>query len=165
MEAPASLGWITIDCDDADAQAKFYREALGWEITFSEGPYSGISDGTITIEFNAVEGYQRPQWPDSGGAKQFHLELMVDDLDKAAAELLAAGAAQPQFQPGGDASACSPIRPVTRSASSIEPWPARTDCSDRSCPRSAGNTAIRPRADRASRRGADGRTSSADRFR
>jgi predicted enzyme related to lactoylglutathione lyase len=102
MEAPASLGWITIDCDDADAQAKFYREALGWEITFSEGPYSGISDGTITIEFNAVEGYQRPQWPDQGGAKQFHLELMVDDLDQAAAQLLAAGAAQPQFQPGGE---------------------------------------------------------------
>ena len=53
------------------------------------------------IEFNAVEGYQRPQWPDTGGAKQFHLEFMVDDLDKAADALRAAGAAQPQFQPGG----------------------------------------------------------------
>ena len=127
MEAPASLGWITIDCDDADAQAKFYREALGWEITFSEGPYSGISDGTITIEFNAVEGYQRPQWPDIGGAKQFHLELMVDDLDKAAADQLAAGAARIYSNPAANAFACSPIRPVTRSASSIEPWPARTD--------------------------------------
>ena len=101
-QAPASLGWITIDCDDADAQATFYSRALGWEITFSEGPYSGISDGRLTIEFNAVEGYQRPQWPDHGGAKQFHLELMVDDLDQAAESLLAAGAAQPQFQPGGD---------------------------------------------------------------
>ncbi len=101
MEAIASLGWITIDCDDADAQAQFYRAALGWEITFSEGPYSGISDGSITIEFNAVEGYQRPQWPDIGGAKQFHLELMVDDLDKAAAALRAVGAGQPEFQPGG----------------------------------------------------------------
>ena len=101
MDALASLGWITIDCDDADAQAQFYHEALGWEITFSEGPYSGISDGSLTIEFNAVEGYQRPQWPDIGGAKQFHLELMVDDLDQTAAALLAAGAAQPEFQPGG----------------------------------------------------------------
>ena len=101
-QAPASLGWITIDCDDADAQATFYSRALGWEITFSEGPYSGISDGRLTIEFNAVEGYQRPQWPDHGGAKQFHLELMVDDLDQAAESLLTAGAAQPQFQPGGD---------------------------------------------------------------
>lgn len=100
VAAPASLGWITIDCDDAAAQATFYREALGWEITFSEGPYSGISDGTITIEFNAVEGYRPPQWPDTGGSKQFHLELMVDDLDQAAETLIAAGAAQPQFQPG-----------------------------------------------------------------
>lgn len=101
MNALASLGWITIDCDDAEKQAGFYREALGWEITFSEGAYSGISDGSLTIEFNAVEGYQRPQWPDTGGAKQFHLELMVDDLDKAATALLEAGAGQPEFQPGG----------------------------------------------------------------
>jgi len=102
MAAVASLGWITIDCDDAGAQAEFYRTALGWEITFSEGPYSGITDGVVTIEFNAVEGYQPPQWPDLGGAKQFHLELMVDDLGEAAAALLEAGAAQPEFQPGGE---------------------------------------------------------------
>ncbi len=102
MAALASLGWITIDCDDAKAQADFYHEALGWEITFAEGPYSGISDGSVTIEFNAVEGYQAPQWPDVGGAKQFHLELMVDDLDEAAAVLIAAGAAQPEFQPGAE---------------------------------------------------------------
>jgi len=102
MTAVASLGWITIDCDDAGAQAEFYRTALGWEITFSEGPYSGITDGVVTIEFNAVEGYQPPQWPDLRGAKQFHLELMVDDLGEAAAALLGAGAAQPEFQPGGE---------------------------------------------------------------
>lgn len=101
MDAVASLGWITIDCDDADAQAQFYSRALGWEITFSEGPYAGISDGSMTIEFNAVQGYRRPQWPDTGGAKQFHLELMVDDLEEAASSLLAAGAGQPEFQPGG----------------------------------------------------------------
>lgn len=101
MTATASLGWLTIDCADASAQAEFYSTALGWEITFNEGPYSGISDGTTTIEFNAVEGYRPPQWPDQGGAKQFHLELMVDDLIEAAAALLAAGAAQPEFQPGG----------------------------------------------------------------
>jgi predicted enzyme related to lactoylglutathione lyase len=101
-QAPASLGWITIDCHDAAVQAEFYRDALGWEITFSEGPYSGISDGTFTIEFNAVEGYQPPRWPDVGGAKQFHLELLVDDLDEAAGLMIANGAAQPDFQPGGD---------------------------------------------------------------
>ena len=100
--ALASLGWITIDCADAAAQAEFYAAALGWKITFSEGPYSGISDGSLTIEFNAIEGYQPPSWPDEHGSKQFHLELMVDSLDDAAATLLAAGAAQPEFQPGGD---------------------------------------------------------------
>lgn len=102
MTAPASFGWITIDCSDADAQATFYATALGWDIPVNEGPYSAVSNGDLTIEFTAVEGYQPPQWPDEGGKKQFHLELMVDDLDEAAGTLLAAGAAQPEFQPGGE---------------------------------------------------------------
>ena len=104
MAAVASLGWITIDCAEgqAQAQAEFYAGALGWEITFSEGPYSGISDGTTTFEFNAIEGYQPPSWPDEFGQKQFHLELMVDSLDDAAATLISSGAEQPEFQPGGE---------------------------------------------------------------
>ena len=106
MNALASLGWITIDCDDAERQAQFYREALGWEITFSEGPYSGISDGSLTIEFNAVEGYQRPQWPDTGGAKQFHLELMVDDLDKTGLPYSRPAPASQSFNPAAHVSGC-----------------------------------------------------------
>ena len=102
MTAPASFGWITIDCSDADAQARFYATALEWDITVNEGPYSAVSNGDLTIEFTAVDGYQPPQWPDEGGRKQFHLELMVDDLDEAAGTLLAAGATQPEFQPGGE---------------------------------------------------------------
>lgn len=96
MDALASLGWITIDCDDADAQAQFFRETLGWETTLGEGPNPGISDGSITIECNAVEGLAGHR-----RGEAVPLELMVDDLDKAAAALLAAGAAQPEFQPGG----------------------------------------------------------------
>ena len=81
----------------------------------------------VTIEFDAVEGYQPPQWPDRAGRTSSTSKLIVDDLDQAAETLIAAGAAQPQFQPGGHSSACSPIRPVTRSASSVGPCRARTD--------------------------------------
>ncbi len=102
MAGTASFGWISIDCADASAQARFYGAALGWDVTLDEGPYGAVSDGTSTIEFLAVEGYRPPQWPDEHGAKQFHLDLVVDDLDEAAATLLAAGAAQPDFQPGGE---------------------------------------------------------------
>ena len=102
MPPTASFGWFTIDCSDANAQAVFYSAALGWEVTVNEGPYSAISDGTLTIEFTAVEGYRPPTWPDEGGAKQFHLDLMVDDLDEAATTLIEAGAAQPEYQPGGE---------------------------------------------------------------
>lgn len=64
--------------------------------------WRAFSDSSLTIEFNAIEGYQPPSWPDEHGGKRFHLELMVDSLDDAAATLIAAGAAQPEFQPGGN---------------------------------------------------------------
>ena len=30
MAGIASLGWLTVDCADASAQAHFYATALGW---------------------------------------------------------------------------------------------------------------------------------------
>jgi hypothetical protein len=45
-----------------------------------------------------VPDYQAPGWPDAG--KQAHLDLKVADIDRAVAELVGAGAAKPEFQPG-----------------------------------------------------------------
>ena len=102
MTAIASLGWLTIDCDDAGAQAEFYASALGWEITFSEGPVLRDQRRHDHDRVQRRRGLPAPELAGRGRAKQFHLELMVDDLDAAAAELIAAGAAQPEFQPGGE---------------------------------------------------------------
>ncbi|WP_173075382.1 VOC family protein [Phytohabitans rumicis] len=102
MTAIANLVMVNIDGPDPAALARFYHQVLGWEVTHSEHEYAMISDGTTSIGFGRVEDYQPPAWPNPGGTKQFHLDVGVEDLDKAEELYLAAGATKPEFQPGGE---------------------------------------------------------------
>jgi predicted enzyme related to lactoylglutathione lyase len=54
----------------------------------------------IKIGFGKIEGFRPTQWPDGTGAKRFHLDLQVDDIEGATESLCAIGASQPDFQPG-----------------------------------------------------------------
>ncbi|MFF4657579.1 VOC family protein [Streptomyces sp. NPDC001381] len=101
MPALAEFTTVVIDCADPAALAEFYRKATGWDITYSDEDYvflGGGAGGRTQIAFQRVEGYQAPGWPDA--RKHMHLDFAVADLESAAAELLAIGAAKPEFQPG-----------------------------------------------------------------
>jgi hypothetical protein len=102
MTAIATLAMVNLDCADPRALAAFYHGVLGWEVTASEDAYAMISDGTTGIGFGRVEGFTPPSWPDEDAAKRYHLDLYVDDLDKAEALCRELGAVRPDFQPGGD---------------------------------------------------------------
>jgi predicted enzyme related to lactoylglutathione lyase len=102
MPGIATLAMVNIDCDDPRALADFYHRVLGWEIAHSQDEYAMVSDGQTAIGFGRIEAYEPPNWPNTGGTKQFHLDLYVDDLDKAELSCLEAGATKPDFQPGGD---------------------------------------------------------------
>jgi predicted enzyme related to lactoylglutathione lyase len=102
MTAIASLAMVNLDCDNPPALAKFYHEILGWEVTHSQDEYAMVSDGKTSIGFGRVEGYEPPRWPDPATPKRYHLDMYVDDLDKAEERCLDLGAAKPDFQPGGD---------------------------------------------------------------
>jgi hypothetical protein len=58
-----------------------------------------ISDGISSIGFGQVAGYQPPTWPQEAAPKRYHLDLYVDDLDKAEALCLELGATKPDAQP------------------------------------------------------------------
>jgi predicted enzyme related to lactoylglutathione lyase len=58
-----------------------------------QGPSSALG-------FGRVENYQRPEWPNTKGSKQFHFDLAVDDLDAAAKAAVQLGATVPDEQPG-----------------------------------------------------------------
>src|SRR5579875_1651932 len=99
-ETTAALSMVNIDSGDPARQARFYAAALGWEVTYSDDNYGMVEGDGIRIGFGKIEGFRPAQWPDEAGAKRFHLDLHVDDLDEAAESLCAIGASQPDFQPG-----------------------------------------------------------------
>ena len=102
MTGFATLAMISLDAADPGALATFYSQVLGWEVLHNEGEYAMIGDGTTSIGFGRVEGYAGPGWPDEATPKRYHLDLYVDDLDKAEGQALALGATKPAEQPAPD---------------------------------------------------------------
>jgi len=93
---------VNIDSSDPARLARFYAEAFGWEVTYSDADYGMVEGDGLRIGFGRIEGFRPAQWPDESATKRFHLDLRVDDLDDATERLCALGASRPEFQPGAD---------------------------------------------------------------
>lgn len=91
---------FVIDCARPAELAEFYHTATGWAVESTGDDYATLTDGSVQLAFQQIDGYQAPQWPSN--AKQSHLDIQVSDLETAEKELLALGATKPDFQPGGD---------------------------------------------------------------
>jgi predicted enzyme related to lactoylglutathione lyase len=100
MTEIATLTMLNLDCADPQAQAEFYAQVLGWEVTHSQAEYAMISGTGTPIGFGRTENYTPPKWPDPANGKRYHLDLRVDDLDKAEQRCVELGATKPEFQPG-----------------------------------------------------------------
>lgn len=59
-----------------------------------------ITDGSTSILFGRVDGYEPPSWPDSAAPKRYHMDLDVDNVAEAVERCLELGASKPDFQPG-----------------------------------------------------------------
>lgn len=66
--------------------------------------------------FQLAPGLQPPAWPDPDRPQQFHLDVAVDDVDRAEQQVLALGAAR--LAGAGSGSGSMRTRPGTRSACS-----------------------------------------------
>jgi predicted enzyme related to lactoylglutathione lyase len=90
--AIAELGPVVLDCPDPRALAGFYAEVLG-------GTAEGDDEWTDLkvprgrdLAFQAAPGFVPPKWPSAEHSQQFHLDLLVKDLDAAEEAVLALGA-------------------------------------------------------------------------
>ncbi len=85
---------FVIDCPDPSALAAFYGGLLGWETLEREG-WAEIrpADGSDCICFQRVADYRPPRWPSAEAPQQMHLDLVVEDLAGAEAEVLSGGGA------------------------------------------------------------------------
>lgn len=98
--AIARFPGIVIDCPDPHALAEFYATVLGWTIDASNDWVDIRADYGQSISFQQVADYTPPRWPSQEVPQQMHLDLNVDDLDTAEAEVLALGATKAEHQPG-----------------------------------------------------------------
>lgn len=90
--ALAKLGVVVLDCPDPRALAGFYAEVLGGTVE-DQGEWVDLKvPGGQSLAFQEAPGFVAPNWPAPGGSQQFHLDLVVEDLDTAEKGVLALGA-------------------------------------------------------------------------
>ncbi|OIJ90166.1 VOC family protein [Streptomyces colonosanans] len=90
--ALAKLGAVVLDCPDPRALAAFYAEVLGGTVE-GDGEWAELKAGDgRSLAFQAAPGHVSPKWPAPDNSQQFHLDLVVDDLDTAEQGVLALGA-------------------------------------------------------------------------
>ncbi len=88
------LHHVVLDCPDPRALAAFYAELLGRPVTYDSDDWVVVAenDHSSGLAFQLSPDHQPPRWPDPAYPQQFHLDVMVDDVDESAARVLAIGA-------------------------------------------------------------------------
>ena len=84
-----------VDCPDPRALAAFYAEILGMRVnedTDGDWVVIGREPGLRELAFQRAEDYSPPRWPDPEHPQHEHLDIRVDDVEAAQAEVLRLGA-------------------------------------------------------------------------
>ncbi|MGN6610047.1 MAG: VOC family protein [Jatrophihabitans sp.] len=85
---------VIYDCPDPAALAAFYAELLSLPITYRGDDFVVVSRDATTsgFAFQRAPDHVAPAWPDPVRPQQVHLDVMVDDVEIAAAQVAALGA-------------------------------------------------------------------------
>ena len=87
-----SLRSVVLDCKDPQALATFYAGVLGGTVE-GEDDWVVLTDPTgRRLAFQPSPEYEPPRFPDPRGSQQFHLDVLIDDIDNAERDVLALGA-------------------------------------------------------------------------
>lgn len=88
-----TLGMVVLEAADPRRLARFYSELLGLPVTYEDGEWVTIGEpGGSRLGFQHAPGHQPPRWPDPGSSMQFHLDIEVDEIERAEQAALALGA-------------------------------------------------------------------------
>lgn len=103
MPASFTLTAAVLDTTDPPGLARFYQGLLGWPIVGEDPTWVTLRPpgGGAGLSFQLEPDHVPPVWPAAAGQPQMqaHLDLEVDDLAAAVADVLAAGGALAGFQP------------------------------------------------------------------
>jgi hypothetical protein len=102
MTATARLGAVSLDSDDPNSLAEFWRELLELEIVFESEDFFALSGADVLITTQRVANHQPPDWPETTIPEQIHLELAVSDLNAVEGRAVGLGATKASAQPNPD---------------------------------------------------------------
>ena len=85
-EAAIQLRYVTLDCREPEALARFYCDLLGWQrLDSSGGDWVDIAapDRSARLGFQHNPVHERPVWPEREGQpqQQLHLDFAVKDRE------------------------------------------------------------------------------------
>ncbi|WP_244950463.1 VOC family protein [Streptomyces griseofuscus] len=109
-------GSVALDCADPRPLAAFWAAMPGGDLTTESDAFCAVELGRLLPATARVPDYRPPQWPD-GRAKQFHLDVAVEDLERAERLAFATGATAAAHQPDPTVGASCSTPPATPSAS------------------------------------------------
>jgi hypothetical protein len=98
----AKLASTALDCDDPAVLADFWAALLDGEVAYRSDEFCAVKISNGWLAAVKVDDYRAPTWPTSDVPKQMHLDLAVNDLDTAEAEVLRLGARRSEHQPSPD---------------------------------------------------------------
>ncbi|MEV7968173.1 VOC family protein [Sphaerisporangium sp. NPDC088356] len=81
-EPVGRLGSVALDCADPRPLAEFWATMLGGDVTAGSDAFCAVELGKLLLVTVRVPDYRPPHWPDDQ-AKQFHLDVAVNDLERA----------------------------------------------------------------------------------
>lgn len=111
MDRPRmTLSGVVLGTPDVHGLAEFYTRLLGWERRTDEDDWVVLQapDGPTHLAFQYEAAHVPPVWPAGPGDQQMmlHLDIQVDDLDRAVKYAEQAGARVADFQPQDDVRVC-----------------------------------------------------------
>jgi len=97
------LSATVLGTPDPRGLGSFYAQMLGWSVTTNEPEWVMVKppSGGSGLSFQLEETHVPPVSPQRAGDQQMqlHLDIAVEDLEKAVAWALECGARQAEFQP------------------------------------------------------------------
>ena len=90
----ARLHHLIIDCPDPRELARFWSRLLDQPITYESDDFVVVAadDHTSGLGFQLAPDHRVPTWPGPTVPQQMHLDVMVDDVAAAGADVVSFGA-------------------------------------------------------------------------
>jgi hypothetical protein len=80
---------VVVDCRDPLQLATFYQGVIGGTVTKEDDTWVVLTDDSgRRLAFQLSPHHEPPTFPDPRGSQQFHLDIAVDDVDRAEREPL-----------------------------------------------------------------------------